>query len=318
MTETLLSPSNVLLFGRRVEDLKIIDPKLAFIKVRAATIATDGASGDGNIKLTGTSETIDGITVVPKDRVLVKDQTNTKNNGVYIVREKDWERDSRLSEETDEGGKLFVKVRRGYGSNSDSIWKLDPIPKVGLDPLTFTTVTAANAVDSRHGPFTEPRSGILGDVETQLTVDEGGDFQSPCFARVYGFSFEGTYYELPRPALFLVHGDGYPATEARTGVRGIVRAARGLGSPSLTGLAAADFQFAEDLRVWSYDKADYTIRMDVESGMFEDVLLPMIDGGGPGVGGARVSGARVSGARVSGARVSGARVSGARLSGSSD
>jgi len=35
--------------------------------------------------------------------------------------------------------------------------------------------------------------------------------------------------------------------------------------------------------VWSYDKADYTIRMDVETGMFEDVLLgAMFDGGGPG------------------------------------
>jgi uncharacterized protein YjbI with pentapeptide repeats len=90
-----------------------------------------------------------------------------------------------------------------------------------------------------------------------------------------------------------------------------------LGDPSLTGLAAADFQFADDLMVWSYDKADYTIRMDVQTGMFEDVLLPMVDGGGPGVSGARVSGARVSGARVSGARVSGARVSGARLSGGS-
>ena len=81
------------------------------------------------------------------------------------------------------------------------------------------------------------------------------------------------------------------------------------------------FQFADDLIVWSYDKADYTIRMDVDTGMFEQVLLDLFfggDGGGPSgarVSGARVSGARVSGARVSGARVSGARVSGARLSG---
>jgi uncharacterized protein YjbI with pentapeptide repeats len=80
-------------------------------------------------------------------------------------------------------------------------------------------------------------------------------------------------------------------------------------------VTAADFQLADDLRVWSYDKADYTIRMDVETGMFEQVLLDMFFGGDGGVSGARVSGARVSGARVSGARVSGARVSGARISG---
>jgi uncharacterized protein YjbI with pentapeptide repeats len=56
--------------------------------------------------------------------------------------------------------------------------------------------------------------------------------------------------------------------------------------------------------------------MDIESGMFADILLDaFFNGGGSGspvVGGARVSGARVSGARVSGARVSGARLSGTR------
>jgi hypothetical protein len=92
-----------------------------------------------------------------------------------------------------------------------------------------------------------------------------------------------------------------------------VNPARAPSRASLTGVAAADFALADDLMVWSYDKADYTIRMDVETGMFEDLLLgAILGGGGPGVSGARVSGARVSGARVSGARVSGARLSGGR------
>ncbi|WP_206520495.1 MULTISPECIES: hypothetical protein [unclassified Mesorhizobium] len=43
-----------------------------------------------------------------------------------------------------------------------------------------------------------------------------------------------------------------------------------------------DFEFADDIMVWSYDKADYTIRMDVETGMFEDVLLAAMLGDGPG------------------------------------
>jgi len=138
------------------------------------------------------------------------------------------------------------------------------------------------------------------DLENQL-ADAGA-----CFARIYGFSYEGVYYDLPRPALFLVHGTGVPVTEAFPGV-GTPARARAPGEPSLTGVAAADFQFVDDLLVWSYDKFDYTIRLDVETGMFEDVLLPLIGGGGPVVGGARVSGARVSGARVSGARLSGGR-----------
>ena len=160
-----------------------------------------------------------------------------------------------------------------------------------------------NVPNPQHSPFNVPRVGGNRSVETQLML------AGARFARIYGFSYEGTYYDLPRPVLFLVHGQGEPATQARAGAAGIVQPARAPSEPSLTGLAAADFEFADDLRVWSYDKADYTIRMDVETGMFEQVLL---DSGG---GGAGVSGARVSGARVSGARVSGARVSGARLSG---
>ena len=158
----------------------------------------------------------------------------------------------------------------------------------------------------RHTPFTEDRKGSNRDLEDQLVNDDA------CFARIYGFSFEGTYYDLPRPALFLVHGKGANFTEIdvgtlkRTGkLRNIARAP---ADPSITGVAAADFDFADDIQVWSYDKADYTIRMDVESGMFEDLLLPLIGGGGgPGASCARVSGARVSGARVSGARLSGGR-----------
>jgi hypothetical protein len=158
----------------------------------------------------------------------------------------------------------------------------------------------------RHTPFTQERVGPNRDLENQL-ADAGA-----CFARIYGFSYEGTYYDLARPALFLVHGTGVPVTEAFPGVGAPARA-RAPGEPSLTGLAAADFQFVDDLMVWSYDKFDYTIRLDVETGMYEDVLLgTSLGSGGPGASGARVSGARVSGARVSGARVSGARLSGGR------
>ena len=31
-------------------------------------------------------------------------------------------------------------------------------------------------------------------------------------ARIYGFSFEGHYYDLPRPVIMLVHGDGAAVT----------------------------------------------------------------------------------------------------------
>ena len=163
---------------------------------------------------------------------------------------------------------------------------------------------------ARHSPFVVDRTGGDRDLEHQLTA------KNAAIARIYSFSYEGAYYDLPQPALFLVHGEGLLVTNASPKNKeggGAPGSSIAPGEPSLTGVAAADFQFADGIRVWSYDKADHTIRMDVETGQFEDVLLNMFfGGGGPAVSGARVSGARVSGARVSGARVSGARLSGGR------
>jgi hypothetical protein len=115
------------------------------------------------------------------------------------------------------------------------------------------------------------RGGSNRDLENQLTPDAH-------FARIYAFTYEGSYYELPRPVIFLVHGDGALVTQARKNPP-ISNPARAPRETDLIGLAAADFDFADELRVWSYDKADYTIRLDVDTGMFDDVLLEAALGG---------------------------------------
>ena len=133
------------------------------------------------------------------------------------------------------------------------------------------------------------------------------------FARIYAFSYAGGFFELPYPTLFLVHGDG---EEVSPGNAPGDLAARAPNSPTVTGFSAADFQFANDVRYWSYDKADYTIRMDVETGRFEQVLLDMMfDGGAGAMAGANVRGANVRGANVRGANVRGANVRGANVRG---
>ena len=103
------------------------------------------------------------------------------------------------------------------------------------------------------------------------------------FARIYAISYEGTFHHLSRPAIFLVHGEG-------TFIRCAGLADRGLhegGVADDSGLIAKDFTFersdegmgANDLRpgqsvrFWEYDKGDFTLRLDVASGTFEDVLL---------------------------------------------
>ena len=108
----------------------------------------------------------------------------------------------------------------------------------------------------------------------QLMKDVNG--AAPLFARIYGFSFEGHYYDLPKPAIFLVHGDGTELDfkqHDRTTV-------------DSSGVVARDWEFAssaagaKDLRMWEYDKGDFSIRLDIETGPFEQILLEAVLRGG--------------------------------------
>ncbi len=133
------------------------------------------------------------------------------------------------------------------------------------------------------------------------------------FARIYACSYEGAFYELPWPVLFLVRGEGDSVTDGNLPKGHWSRAPT---DPSKTGLPTTDFQFSDDVKYWRCDKSDYTIRMDVETGMFEQVLLDaMFGGAGANVRGADVRGADVRGADVRGADVRGAKVRGADVRG---
>ena len=124
------------------------------------------------------------------------------------------------------------------------------------------------------------------------------------FARVYGFTFDGAYFEFGTPVLFLVHGKGVDAD-----------------SVPLPGPNPRDKKFIDSLKAWTVDKSSDTVRLDVDLGKFEDVLLAPAEDGLEAAGrvaGAKVSGAKVSGAKMSGAKVSGAKMSGARISGARD
>ena len=89
-------------------------------------------------------------------------------------------------------------------------------------------------------------------------------------ARIYGFSYEGHYYDLARPALFLVHGPGQVAERPGPPPN---RGARAPDETDRTGIAYTPKSFSEDMRVWAYDKGDLSIRFDVETGSFEQILL---------------------------------------------
>jgi hypothetical protein len=75
----------------------------------------------------------------------------------------------------------------------------------------------------------------------------------PTLARVYGFSYEGRYYEMARPTIFLVNGDGAPSNTAVT--------------------SADEPKPNANLMMWSADQADFSMRLDLDIGTFERLLL---------------------------------------------
>ncbi|MBY6068512.1 hypothetical protein KUW17_17330 [Leisingera aquaemixtae] len=275
MAESLLSFSEVLLFGRLIDDIRLV-PKIA-----GAAVGT--VNNLPNLR--GTA--VNGETVAPGDRVLVMAQTDKGQNGLYEVgsgNNNPWLHQQQFPKGT------VIEITHGP---RQGLWK--QVGDFSAGEQEFSR--ARNRRQKGRG-----RNNFLGD---QLSEDAK-------LARIYGFSYEGTYFELPEPVIFLVHGDGESATGGNSPAG---QAARAPLDPSVTGVASAEYQIANDIRVWDYDKADYSIRMDVMTGMLEQVLLDVYFGGGPDISGAKVSGAKVSGAKVSGAKVSGAKVSGAKVSG---
>ena len=117
-----------------------LSPKEA---VRAATTA--------NITLSGT-QTIDAVAVVAGDRVLVKNQTNASQNGIYVCATGVWSRasDADAVGELKAGSSVFV----AEGTvNGDSGWLIstDGTITIGTTPISWIQYTGAGQIGAGAG-----------------------------------------------------------------------------------------------------------------------------------------------------------------------
>ena len=111
--------------------------------VRAATTA--------NITLSG-AQTIDGVSVVAGNRVLVKDQSTASQNGIYVAASGSWTRSTDANEDAEVTSGLFTFVEEG-STNADSGWILqteNPIT-VGTTGLTFVQFSGAGQITAGDG-----------------------------------------------------------------------------------------------------------------------------------------------------------------------
>lgn len=111
--------------------------------VRAATTA--------NITLSG-AQTIDGVSVVAGDRVLVKDQSTGADNGIYVAAAGAWAR----ATDADTGGELSasatIPVEEGT-ANADTLWMLttNGAITIGATSLTFAKRDVTDASTTIKG-----------------------------------------------------------------------------------------------------------------------------------------------------------------------
>lgn len=121
------------------------DPK------ESVRVATDGS----NIDLaTGGLLTVDGVTLVAGDRVLVKDQTDPTENGIYVAAAGAWSRsedmDGSPAAEVSGGAHTYVEsgtVNAGVGYAV--IW--DGIINLGTDPINWSQQSGAGSFTAGAG-----------------------------------------------------------------------------------------------------------------------------------------------------------------------
>jgi len=132
-----------------------------------------------NITLSGT-QTIDGVSVIADDRVLVKDQSTASQNGIYLCKASTWQRTDDLATGVDAAG-AFTFVEQG-STNADIGFVCTSnkgSAVVGTNNLSFSTfsssgnLTAGNGLDKSGNELSLDlkANGGLVIESTELAID---------------------------------------------------------------------------------------------------------------------------------------------------
>lgn len=118
-------------------------------------------------------QTLDGVALIAGDRVLVKNQSNAADNGIYVAAAAAWKRSTDADESGEVTPGLTVVVESGT-SQADSIWQLvtDGAIILGTTALAFQNITnglAKLASPAFSGTPTAPNPA-QGDLSTRLAT----------------------------------------------------------------------------------------------------------------------------------------------------
>jgi len=146
-----------------------VDSVAQGLDVKASVVATT----TGNITLSGT-QTIDGIALSVGNRVLVKNQTNASQNGIYVVASGAWARAS----DADTFEKLvsaFTFVEEG-STKADTGWvcTVDSGGVLGTTPITFSQFSGAGTFLAGEGLTLTGNSFSVVGTANRISVSGSG------------------------------------------------------------------------------------------------------------------------------------------------
>jgi hypothetical protein len=134
-------------------DVPTWDQVMAFANNQDFRIARVGSTGNVDTTITGAGGVIDDVTLVAGDIVLLRNQTNPAENGLYVVQPTNMVRapDADTAAELPPG--LIVVIQEGT-THTDAMFIITSPPGyvMGTDPITFTPFgTAPNPVTAGNG-----------------------------------------------------------------------------------------------------------------------------------------------------------------------
>jgi hypothetical protein len=85
----------------------------------------------------------------------------------------------------------------------------------------------------------------------------------PLLARIYGFSYLGSYYKLANPPVLRVYGEGIEVNPGYNPEN----------SMDVLGVEFKNQDFVDGIRMWPADQLDVTVRIDITIGSLREILL---------------------------------------------
>lgn len=144
-----------------------ITDRIAGISSSVALKAPVRAATTANITLSG-AQTIDAVAVVAGDRVLVKNQTDQTENGIYDVKDGAWSRakDMNANRDVVKGTMVFILEGTANGQNFYRVSAANPIT-IGTTNLTWVLTPGAGTQGPQGDAGAKGDKGDKGDQGTQ-------------------------------------------------------------------------------------------------------------------------------------------------------